>query len=174
MILPFSTQLNGKPTYFVERIHAGLIAHSKIPTDAILEFAHPEFNVDALAEKHMKIHTIRDDKSDRWKQDVLIDFFINTRKPNMTRFAPKIHCKGTQTIEITFLNEEIPTFTGEVSKLAKTRYNEVDVCVDGNVMSIKDIKELSENDGFDTVEDFFNYFNKDFTGKIIHWSDKIY
>lgn len=28
--------------------------------------------------------------------------------------------------------------------------------------------------GFDSVKDFFRYFNKDFKGKIIHWTDLKY
>jgi hypothetical protein len=33
------------------------------------------------------------------------------------------------------------------------------------------VLELAQNNGFDTVKDFFEYFNKDFKGKIIHWTD---
>lgn len=32
------------------------------------------------------------------------------------------------------------------------------------------IEKLVRNDGFDSVEDFFDWFNKDFEGKIIHWT----
>lgn len=34
--------------------------------------------------------------------------------------------------------------------------------------------QLAQNDGFDTIEDFFAYFNEDFYGKIIHWTDLRY
>jgi len=27
------------------------------------------------------------------------------------------------------------------------------------------------NDGFESLQDFFNWFNKPFRGKIIHWTD---
>ena len=36
------------------------------------------------------------------------------------------------------------------------------------------LRELAKNDGFESVEDFFAYFNKDFKGKIIHWTDLQY
>jgi len=35
-------------------------------------------------------------------------------------------------------------------------------------------KILSANDGFDSVEQFFQWFDKDFKGKLIHWTDYEY
>lgn len=34
--------------------------------------------------------------------------------------------------------------------------------------------EFVQNDGFDTIEDFFNWFDSNFEGQIIHWTDLIY
>lgn len=34
--------------------------------------------------------------------------------------------------------------------------------------------KLAINDGFESIDDFFNYFNEDTTGKIIHWTDLEY
>ncbi|WP_293871665.1 hypothetical protein [Flavobacterium sp.] len=51
MILPFSTQINGKPTYFVERIHAGLIINDLWPGGFDANFASKGFSMDAFAEK---------------------------------------------------------------------------------------------------------------------------
>ena len=36
------------------------------------------------------------------------------------------------------------------------------------------IPNLAQNDGFDCEEEFFAYFNKAYTGKIIHWTDYKY
>jgi len=33
------------------------------------------------------------------------------------------------------------------------------------------LKTLARNDGFESVDDFFKWFNADFQGKIIHWTD---
>ena len=33
---------------------------------------------------------------------------------------------------------------------------------------------LVQNDGFASISDFFKFFNKDYTGKIIHWTDLKY
>ena len=36
------------------------------------------------------------------------------------------------------------------------------------------MEKLAYNDGFESVEAFFNYFCKDFKGKIIHWTNLRY
>ena len=34
-----------------------------------------------------------------------------------------------------------------------------------------DFENLKKNDGFKTLVEFCNWFNKDFSGVIIHWND---
>ena len=34
--------------------------------------------------------------------------------------------------------------------------------------------QLAINDGFESLKHFFEYFNEDFEGKIIHWTDLKY
>ena len=46
----------------------------------------------------------------------------------------------------------------------------MDVIIDGRYLNYDEIKILSLNDGFDSVQQFFKWFNKDFEGKIIHWT----
>jgi len=41
-------------------------------------------------------------------------------------------------------------------------------------MSLWEIERLAENDGFNTASDFLEWFDHDFTGKIIHWTDYKY
>jgi len=36
------------------------------------------------------------------------------------------------------------------------------------------INHLAKNDGFEGIEDFFKWFNEDFKGKIIHWTNYKY
>ena len=43
--------------------------------------------------------------------------------------------------------------------------------IDNIVLTNKQIEQLAKNDGFDSVQDFFNWFNEDFNGRIIHWTD---
>jgi hypothetical protein len=170
MILPFSTKLNGKPTYFVEKIWKGLkeciseeLQHSfeKIMTPE--ELTNP-YQVDGEVYLKVlpKIHTIREDKKDRWKPGTMIDFFINTRTKDMFRFAPRIPVVSIQKIEI-----ERHNTTGVWDK-------DFTVCIDEHYLNRLQIRCLSENDGFETIEAFFEYFSDTFTGKIIHWTDKKY
>ena len=67
----------------------------------------------------------------------------------MFRFAPKIPVKSIQQIKI---KDDL-------------------IYIDGFALSRKEVKQLAINDGFDNVSDFHNYFNEDFIGKIIHWTD---
>ncbi|WP_163401457.1 hypothetical protein [Flavobacterium fluviatile] len=160
MILGFSTQINGKPTDFVEKIWASIEDKYKIDN----KYIFPEMYYECINKKLLKlveakpkIHTIREDPKDRWKVGMMIDFFINVRTKKMFRFAPVMPVVSVQTIEIYHFGEK-----------AKS------VCINGRKLKVLRVKELAQNDGFDTVEDFFAYFNEDFTGKIIHWTDLKY
>lgn len=44
----------------------------------------------------------------------------------------------------------------------------------GLLKKYEEIKQLAINDGFEDVENLIAYFNKVFTGKIIHWTDLRY
>lgn len=173
MILAFSTKINGKPTYFVEKIHSCIVQnHPEL--EFTLDGCDYVFNLDVLANCQPKKHTIREDKNNRWRTGTKIDFFINVRQKNMFRFAPVLPVVSDQKIDITYYNESNPTFTGDLSKIAKGYYNEVEVVIDNNKLTTKEIELLSLNDGFESVYDFFAYFDKDFTGKIIHWTNQNY
>ena len=155
MILPFSTQLNGKPTYFVEKIHSGLLQNGIID---IAGFADDEreFNLNKLATSEPKLHTIRKDEKNRWKVGNIIDFFINARQKNMFRFAPRIPVIAVQHIDIT-------NYNGTKS-----------VHIDGRKLGEFQLHKLAVNDGFASVKDFFEYFNECFSGKLIHWTNLKY
>lgn len=153
MILPFSTQINGKPTYFVEKIQRAI---SNFPDDApLIDVKTQWFNTLIYFKVNPKIHTIREDSKNRWKPGTMIDFFINCRQKDMFRFAPKLPVVSVQSIIIkrwgikpkVYINDSFFPLTD------------------------KEVLKLAENDGFDTVKDFFEYFDKDFEGKIIHWTD---
>ena len=169
MILPFSTQLNGKPTYFVEKIHAGLLINGLWEGGFDSNFAHNNFSTDALAEKHAKIHTIREDKNNRWTPGTKIDFFINCRQPNMFRFAPVLPVVSVQKVEIIYF----PLTTIPVRKVPVLKVDD-EIIYDAAGINEKQMLEFANNDGFDTIENFFSYFNEDFTGKLIHWTDLKY
>lgn len=197
MILPFSTAINGKPTFFVEKILTGLIENGLIKRSEFLEFAMPKpivkckpgidkvtvsmtvnypIKFDLTRDYRAKIHTLREDKNDRWDDGIMIDFFINCRQPNMYRFAPVLPVVSTQNIIIKWYRPSEKTTT------ARIYIDDVSfACAiwqkgqeDNPIYTGKGFLEFVNNDGFDTIDDFFAYFKEDFTGKLIHWTDKRY
>lgn len=168
MILPFSTKLNGKPTYFVEKIHKGFRLKELIMKAAIDPSIHypPNYNYVAKDKLSHKIHTIREDKNDRWKAGTKIDFFINCRQKNMFRFSPVLPVVSVQKVEIIWI-ACYGTFRPWVRVDGKKIYT-IDQGHNERML------QLAQNDGFDTIDDFFAYFNEDFAGKIIHWTDLRY
>ena len=166
MILPFSTQLNGKPTYFVEKIQAGLVQEQRFKEFNILDFEPENFDFDYFLNCIPKIHTIREDKNDRWKAGTKIDFFINCRQPSMFRFAPVLPVVSVQEVLMTYYHSDI-----------------IQISVDGReLFSYIERTEFAINDGFDSWEDFFNYFypkikaspQDAYKPKLIHWTDLKY
>lgn len=181
MTLGFSTQINGKETFFVEKIWQSFQDDFTIENfDKFCFEGIYTFSIDG-AEFPAKVHTIRQDKSDRWKAGVMIDFFINVRTENMFRFAPKMPVLSTQKVEIIYKQN-----TQNLTCLGITYDRTITVNVDdkfyGDAYLINDyvvsssymLEFFALNDGFDSVEDFCAYFNQDFIGKIIHWTDLKY
>ena len=168
MILPFSTKLDGKETNFVSKIWTGLLKNNLAVYEDIEAFENAylfktfnDLEIDITASP--KIHTLRDDENDRWKRGIMIDFFINVRTKSMFRFAPKVQVISTQKINIIYKNKLPVVFIDRI------QFYNTNIKYDIPRMLL-----LAQNDGFDTIEDFFNYFNKDYTGKIIHWTDLRY
>ena len=106
------------------------------------------------------------DKNNRWKVGTNIDFFINVRQKTMFRFASVLPVVRVQHIEIIYV-----PFGGK--KQDARPFVKVDgrLIYDVGQTLYSQMKEFAENDGFDCVNDFFDYFDKDFTGKLIHWTD---
>lgn len=109
-----------------------------------------------------KIHTIREDASDRWHEGRIIHFDTNVRTPDQYRFKEDV-CTGVQEIIIC----KYPAYK--------------DIKIDGNHLSdiafaTPNQMQLAVNDGFESLKDLFNFFFPDdgfgmFKGKIIHWTD---
>ena len=171
MLLPFSTNINNKPTYFVEKIWAGF-ALNQIDTSGVrlehIDRAYYEVfgtsPFDYESDFKPKLHTIRRDVHNRWKQGMLIDYFINARKKNMFRFAPRIHAFSKQRILMTYLPQCGLGFR---------------VSINGRELVEDEVEQLAFNDGFEAVEDFEDYFisqmqENQYSGKIIHWTNLKY
>lgn len=107
-----------------------------------------------------KIHTIREDKKNRWEKGNIIHFANDIRTKNYNCF--KIgECISTQKVKIIHHRGR-----------GGSKYNlTIDVIVDGSYISEDEIIKLSKNDGFYLFSGFLDLFNKDFEGKIIHWTN---
>ena len=172
MILPFSQKFkDGTPTYFVRKIWISLMISDPRKTfsemfehykDYAVKFwTFPEGeNVDLAP----KLHTIREDKHDRWHAGRMIHPVINNRSKNQFQFAPTFPCVSTQKIEIKY---------GKLEKDDET-LKTIQVIVDGRFLETNEIKILAKNDGFESDAQFLAWFDHDFTGKIIHWTNLKY
>lgn len=193
MILPFSTKIDGKPTYFAEKILIGLLVKKLVPENDFNSLC-PRFVVIPTADKIIhrvsfdytidhkpKLHTIREDKNDRWRVGTKINFYINARQKNMYRFAPVLPVVSTQKIEFIWKdNTENLTCLGmsydkTCTIIIDNRFFGDVLLLKGTVVSGSDnLPRFAQNDGFDTLQDLLDYFNTDFTGKIIHWTNLKY
>lgn len=179
MILPFSTHFkDGKPTYFIEKIWLSIL--SKLPdVTGLNDFEENYFKKfgefwDGASDSTIipKHHTIREDKHDRWKPGMKIHMVIYNRSKNQFQFAPVLECKSVQRIKILLHDHENYNTIGV--SICGARYH-VRITKTGEIISCPDLlNTLAINDGFKDSEHFFQWFNKDFTGKIIHWTDLRY
>lgn len=176
MTLSFSTQwdnrmgeLAGQPTYFAEKIFNGLISKNILTTDDFVNkvneftrFYNP-FTDESDKQKYLKValsripkyHTIRRDLYNRWKSGMEIHFVINNRTKDRFQFAPVLKAKTIQKIEIENFGY----------------YQDNLIFVDNRELNMEEMEQLARNDGFPNLKAFFQYFNEDFEGKLIHWTD---
>jgi hypothetical protein len=126
MILGFKTHFNnGKPTDFIRKIF----------------------------QTGTKIHSLRVDKKNRWKEGMKIDMATGVRTKKIQRYGVgyDMKCESTQRINITVEDN-----------------NNVFVYVDGRTINPEDV---AINDGFDSLIEFAMFFYPEFNGKIIHWTN---
>lgn len=193
MNLAFSTtwkstmpeHMAGNPTFFVEKIFEGMNDYK------ISDYFQSHESIDLCLKKNVlsenflttkyqpKIHTIREDKTNRWGEGNKIHFYINQRTPYQFQFAPVVEVQCVQEIEI--VNSYYTTHeSGKRTLLyrfvkidGQPFYSWHDIYEDDNID--KGMLQFAKNDGFDSIEDFFHWFNgNNFKGKIIHWTDKTY
>lgn len=164
MNLGFSQVMFGKPNNFISKIIWSLsgtnqicfIQYRKFVAEFKTKFGK-DLDVSFIGVKP-KDHTIR--SGNRWKAGNKIHFVINSRTKDRFQFAPICEVKSVQTIEI----KRVDTNFG----------NLVIINIDGKPFPYYNWFNLAQRDGFESVEDFLKYFNTDFNGQIIHWTDKPY
>ncbi|CAE14765.1 unnamed protein product [Leptospira phage LE1] len=99
-----------------------------------------------------KIHTARIDEHDRWKPGRIIQFSIGVRTKKYKQFALG---RCTQTPKLIINPEKERVFIEHGS---------------GIVYRGDGVLAFARNDGFDSLEDFWRWFNKPFEGKLIYWT----
>lgn len=160
MTLSFSLQINDKPTHFVDKIIIGLANHNIINKQQAIECinAYELQGYQFETELYPKIHSIRKDKFNRWKAGNDMHLVINNRRPNRFQFAPIVPCISVQEIEI------------------KNMFSDHNaVFIDGLRQTRRQIDQLAKNDGFDSTDDFWQYFDyRDVKEKLIHWTNHKY
>lgn len=169
MTLSFKQKFdNGNRTRFIEKIWATIDRYKIVSEEERkaygLKLADDRM-VDVLPKLDWppKIHTIREDKGKRWKAGTTIHPVINNRRPDRYQFAPCFPCVSRQEIRIEWMHN-FPSI-----KINGIDYYKVDMMT-GEVIDMG-IEQLARNDGFDTIHEFLEWFNKDFLGTIIHFTN---
>lgn len=109
----------------------------------------------------IKIHTMRVDHNNRWRPGRIIHFATGVRTKKYNQFKEGM-CVSYQWVTL-FPNDRQAMIGNEEGKLLPDKY----------YISDDQIQQLSSNDGFDTVDYFWDWFSKDGdrTYKLIHWTD---
>ncbi len=117
----------------------------------------------------VKIHTIRDDCFDRWRSDRVMHMATGVRTDHYHQFAEKT-CSGVQNIEIQYnKGGGVNVFIDGSFFYYQTSWG-----LEWDQQTKQNMCSLAIADGFNTIAEFFAWFNKDFKGKIIHWTEKRY
>lgn len=164
MVLGFSQYFDKqktKPTYFMEKILQPF--YEDQPNPIVFK---------------PKIHTMRE--GNRWKAGDLMHMAYGVRTKNYQQFNKGIpeleRVKSVQRVSITWLwnNPEFETHISWPRQIVDgVEYVPV-VHIDKRLCSFEDVQQLSENDGFYSMWQFFAWFNRDFSGQLIHFTEKKY
>lgn len=168
MKLSFGTEVNHQPNYFLEKIWKGLLQGTGQLEESYLNYQSRYLEKfgqfwegDTFGEfLEPKIHTIRRDQDNEWRAGMDIQLVINLNTPDEFQFAPLLKCQSVQRIQIDYSNL--------ISDKGPS------VFIDYELLDRATLARMVMNDGFPTIDDFFLYFNEEFTGNLIHWTPLIY
>ena len=153
MILSFKTHINNKPTNFVEKIL-----------------------------NNVKVHTIR--KTNRYTGKTLhMANGVGTKHYNQfNKNRPDLQTGISDQFIKILRCDELPHKMRMADDVFQTNVN-IDgivyptcfkIKIDTRYLDVKEMKLLAKNDGFDSLNDFFNWFNQDYEGYITHWTNLRY
>lgn len=123
----------------------------------ILSYSKEQFKSKIIAK--IKIHSIREDKHDRWRPGMSIQHWLYSPR-NVSKHPHQFGTSwvlGKQGIEIYW----------EENEDKKQAF----VYIDGEPIDDQTMERLAINDGFENVDAFFEWFHENFYGSIIHWTD---
>jgi hypothetical protein len=112
-----------------------------------------------------KIHTIREDRGYRWRPGMKIHLSTGIRTKHYRCFH-ETECVSIQPITIKHgPGDQVSVFISGLKF-----YHQMGALI----LNFDGMEQLAKNDGFEGVNDFFRWFDKDFQGRIIHWTDLKY
>lgn len=159
MTLGFTQTINNNASYFVEKITKSIPGITPKAVDLAIKAGY-EFNNLVYLKVAPKIHTAREDKKGLWYPGMKINAVINNRTNRRCQFVPDMPCIHTQTMVINW---------GYDPKTAQ--FDLPMVLIDGKEIKGKVLDQLAVNDGFENRAEFFQYFNQNWSGKLIHWTN---
>ena len=113
----------------------------------------------ALIKEGIKIHTIREDKTNRWKPGMIIHHWMHNprnKSKNPYHFLKDEHFHLVSKQKI-YIEPKIQM-----------------VIIEDRRLNDAEIDELAYNDGLTYRRLFFTWFSNTFTGDILHWTNKKY
>lgn len=132
----------------------------------------------------VKKHTFRTDKTNRWKPGTKIHHSYSFRSKHGYYCFEIGECVSVQKVLIVLSKNFKPVVLGFPVVIENEAFK-LNITVDRKRMGPHDIKTITVNDGFETVEDFCKWFfydhgkakkpvNTMWAGKIIHWTNLKY
>lgn len=197
MRLNFKKVEQKKNTFFIEKIYASLSTF--LPNIRFSDFVmlyDDKYNIyseserkKSLSEYNPKYHSIRKltvnkNGKKRWHDKLEVEFYTGSRFHERTyfNFAPNLPVVSVQDIKIRWYDkeDEDDSYEKHVTIFIDGQYFysacfDYDKClIDFELGEHDDLLKFVQNDGFETVEAFFDWFSEDFEGQIIHWTDLKY
>jgi hypothetical protein len=160
--------LSLKPTYFIDKISRCLVVTNQLKAIDFCGFYDSykykfDKSYDLDETETPKLHTIRRDVFNKWKNTSEIKFFINVNLEEEFQFAPIVPLVSAQSIRISYHEEDFEKACSEPA-----------IYIDEKPIDLETLSALAVNDGFENIVDFLTYFNTNFTGVIIHWTNLKY
>jgi hypothetical protein len=160
--------LSLKPTYFIDKISRCLVVTNQLKAIDFCGFYDSykykfDKSYDLDETETPKLHTIRRNLFNKWQETSEIEFCINRNSEDEFQFAPTTSIIALQFIRISYNEADCEKACSEPA-----------IYIDEKPIDLKTLSALAVNDGFENVVDFLTYFNTNFTGIIIHWTNLKY